>query len=366
MEIEQQVAAISEDMKLDTLRETISKFKDSDANDDQIAVLTIQETSELLNLRKKLHKILCTAFSSRFADLSTLLPDYEIYARTAKYLATHNKIDDQDLLDLYTKQQNIALSIGITQLGPEIHSPAFEAACDLQIEASTVSQELTSIAASAVSRFAPNLCALVGADLAAYLVSFAGGIKELSILPACNIKLLGAKKTGMLGMSSRSTNNYQGILYKSDIVQETPSDFRDAAFRDLANKATLAIRVDVSNSRTDGSFGAKQREDLKSRIDKKMNNRTPKTIKPIEPPGMEKIQFRGGRRARANKKKFGLGEVLKERQKLQFGIDGQFDDDGTQLGVTAIHGFRKKTLSTDAPFQEKISKKLAAYDKKGK
>lgn len=320
MEIEQQVTALSNDMKLDTLREIISKFKDSDVNDDQIAVLAIQKTSELLKLRKKLHKILCTAFSSRFADLSTLLPDYEIYARTAKYLATHSKIDDQNLLDLYTKQQNIALSIGITQLGPEIHSSSFESACDLQIEASTVSQELTSIAASAVSRFAPNLCSLVGADLAAYLISFAGGIKELSNIPSCNIKFLGVKKTGMLGLSSRSTNNYQGILYKSDIVQETPSDFRDEAFRELANKASLAIRVDVSKSKTDGSYGAQQRNDIKARLDKKMNNRTPKTIKPIEPPGMEKIQFRGGRRARANRKKFGLGEVLKERQKLQFGL----------------------------------------------
>ena len=103
MEIEQQITALSDDMKLDDLKDIISKYKDSDINDDKIAVLTIKKTSELLNLRKKLHKILCTAFSSRFADLTTLLPDY---SRTAKYLATHNKIDDQNLLDLYTKQQS--------------------------------------------------------------------------------------------------------------------------------------------------------------------------------------------------------------------------------------------------------------------
>lgn len=366
MEIEEQVQALLQEMKLDELREIIAKFKESEKQDDQIAVYTIQKTSELLKFRKKLHNVIATAFNTRFPDLDKLLPDYEIFARTAKYLATHDKIEDKSLTDLFTKQQNIALSIGISQPGPEIHNPSFEQACDVQIEASEIDNELTSIAASIVSNFAPNLCALVGSDLAAYLVSFAGGIKELSQLPACNVKFLGSKKTAMMGMSSRSTNNHQGILFKSDLIQDTPSDYQDAVFRELANKAVLAIRLDVSNSRPDGDYGAKLREEIKVRLEKKMNNKTPKTIKPIDPPGLTKITFRGGRRARATKKKFGIGDLQKERNKLQFGIDGQFLEDGTQLGITALRGFRKKNHAIDAPFQEKISKKLEAYDKKRK
>lgn len=39
---------------------------------------------------------------------------------------------------------------------------------------------------------APNLSAIVGTAVAAKLIASAGGIVELSKIPACNIQMLGA------------------------------------------------------------------------------------------------------------------------------------------------------------------------------
>ncbi|OHT13387.1 SnoRNA binding domain containing protein [Tritrichomonas foetus] len=367
MDIEQQTTALANEMKLDSLRQMISTFNESQTHDDGIAVHAIQKAAQLLKQRKKLHKILCAAFAPRFADLAKLISDYEIYARTAKYLCNHNNIDNSELQDILNHQQVVALNLGLTStLGPEIDSPSFFSACDLQIEASILSRDLSSVAANAVSQFAPNLCALVGAELAAILISFAGGIQQLSTTPACNIKIFGVKKSGLLGMSSRSTNNHQGILYSCDLVQETPPDFRDAVFRDLGNKVALVARIDASkeNSMQNGSYGEKFRNEIKTRLDKKMNNHTPKYVRPLPVPGMEKREFRGGRQKRAMKKKFGIGEELTARNKIVFGVGGQFDEDGTQYGATALEGFRKKKAAIDAPFQQKIDKKLKALDKK--
>jgi U4/U6 small nuclear ribonucleoprotein PRP31 len=39
---------------------------------------------------------------------------------------------------------------------------------------------------------APNVSAIIGASITAKLVAAAGGIEELSLIPACNIQVLGA------------------------------------------------------------------------------------------------------------------------------------------------------------------------------
>ena len=364
MDLEQQISTLSKEMNLEELELIITKFKQSDTND-KIAVLSVQKASQLWKLRKKLHKVLCANFAQRFADLASLIPDYEVYARIAKCLSIHDKIDDEELGQLLSNQQVISLSLGLTtELGPKIENPLFQSACDLQIKASVMSKELSSIASLAVSKFAPNLCSLISPEITAMLVSFAGGLKELSETPACNIKMLGSNKVALNGFSSRSTKNYQGVLYNTDLVQETPPEFRDAVFRDLANKVALTSRIDVAKSKQDGSYGEKIRNEIKVRLDKKMNNRSPKYVRPLPIPGFEKREFRGGARKRAMKKKFGIGKELERRNKVIFGIGGQFDEDGTQYGVTALEGFRKNKASTDAAFQDKIDKKLKALDKR--
>ena len=99
------------------------------------------------------------------------------------------------------------------------------------------------------------------------------------------------------------------------------------------------------------------------RLDKRMNNTTPKVVRPLPVPGLEKKVNRGGRQKRAMKKKFGMGEELTARNKVVFGVGGQYDELGEQYGITALRGFRKQAAAVDAPFQKKIDKKLKAMEK---
>lgn len=43
-----------------------------------------------------------------------------------------------------------------------------------------------------MSLIAPNVSAIVGTTVAAKLIASAGGIKELSVIPSCNIEVLGS------------------------------------------------------------------------------------------------------------------------------------------------------------------------------
>jgi hypothetical protein len=119
----------------------------------------------------------------------------ELYAWAAAYFAANFSLSDNpDLLPLLTQQQILALNLAIsTNFGPETDDPIFFRACELQLDASQLSGQLSSLAASAVSRYAPNICALTSPDMAAILISFAGGVRELSTIPACKIKALGTR-----------------------------------------------------------------------------------------------------------------------------------------------------------------------------
>ena len=367
-EISQQVEQIMKDIDIDSIKSAIDEYADKECNDVDVAIQTLRKSAMLFKQRKKLHKVLCSAFSRRFPDLKLLVSDFHIYARAAKHLATNNTIDNSDFKEMLTQQQVVSLSLGLSgELGPVINSKAFFDACDLQIELHKLSNELNKITSNVIRKFAPNLCALIGPEKTAELVSFTGGVKQLAMTPACNIKMLGNKKVGMQGFSSRSTKNYQGVLYYCDIVQETTPEFRDATFRELANKVALVARIDSSGCYSDGNYGAKIKTELKERIDKKLNNKTPKYIRPLPIPGLDdKKPSRGGRQKRANKLKFGLGEELTNRQKVAFGVGGQFDELGEQFGKTALESFRKKKSKVDTAFQQKIDKKLKAIEKSRK
>ena len=48
---------------------------------------------------------------------------------------------------------------------------------------------------------APNLCKLVGSSIASKLISAAGGIDKLAMMPACNIQVMGGTRSAQVGLS---------------------------------------------------------------------------------------------------------------------------------------------------------------------
>ncbi|EAY15359.1 SnoRNA binding domain containing protein [Trichomonas vaginalis G3] len=354
-------------MNLDHLQEVIQEYTKAPPTSIDGSMVTLTYASTLLKLRKQLHSILTNTFHERFADLASVVTDYKPYAILAKHLATHNEIESEDIRKFLTSQQIVACTLSLQQqLGPEIESKDFQEACDLQIAASDVSTQLSEICTKCVEMFAPNMCALVGPEISAILITHAGGLKQLSQIPSCNIKTFGSNKSALLGFSSRNIGNHQGIIYTSELVQQTDPEYRDSIFRNLADKVALCCRVDASKGNPDGSFGEKSLFEIKEKLDKKINNFTPKYVRPIPPPEIVSKKTRGGRQARARKKKFGLNEELEKRQKVAFGVGGQFGEQGEVYGVAAFQKLVKEKPKTDEPFQKMIEKKLKQLDEKRK
>ena len=367
MDLQSQYEAIKGKINLDELNDLISKNESPEKDTINLAMITLQKTSSLMQARKELHAVISNFFHERFPDLASIVSDFSSYAILAKYLSKNNDINNDEIKSLLTQQQIVAVTLSLSQeLGEPFSSPIFDEVCDFQIMCGNISSSLTQICSRCVEKFAPNMCALVGTEVSALLIATAGGLDKLAMMPACNVQVLGTEKTALLGFSSRYNDSHKGFIYSTDIIQKSDPQYRDMLNRKLSSKVTLCARVDNSKSKQDGSFGEKEKTELFQKMDKISNNTTPKYIRPLPVPDLVSTKSRGGREARAKKKKFGMSDELKKRQKVAFGVGGQFGEDGEQFGVAAFQPLKKAAPKTDEPYQKLIEKKLQALENAGK
>lgn len=72
---------------------------------------------------------------------------------------------------------------------------------------------------------APNICEIIGPKVTSKLVSAAGGIEELSRMPACNLLVLGAERRALNGLSAAQAGIHRGHLNSLEMVSNAPEKF---------------------------------------------------------------------------------------------------------------------------------------------
>ena len=105
---------------------------------------------------------------------------------------------------------------------------------------------------------APNLCKLVGSATASKLISTAGGLDKLALMPACNIQVMGGSKAANIGLSMMERNHI-GVFGSVDIVKNAPKRFQMPLVRMLASNTSKCVRADQLKSGSNGSLGEKLR-----------------------------------------------------------------------------------------------------------
>ena len=93
-------------------------------------------------------------------------------------------------------------------------------------------------------RLAPSLAALLDAQLAARLITAAGGLARLARLPSSTIQLLGAEKALFRHLTSGGRPPKHGLLLQHPFVHTAPRREQGRRARRLAGKVAIAARVD--------------------------------------------------------------------------------------------------------------------------
>ncbi|HDG64309.1 MAG TPA: C/D box methylation guide ribonucleoprotein complex aNOP56 subunit, partial [Thermococcus sp.] len=159
----------------------------------------------------------------------------------------------------------------------------------------------------AMDDVAPNLKGLVGAKLAARLISLAGGLKELAMMPASTIQVLGAEKALFRHLRSGAKPPKHGVIYQYPAINKSPWWQRGKIARALAGKLAIATRVDYFS----GEYIAEElKKEIEARI-KEIKEKYPNPPKRKEKPKKEKKRFK----KKEKRKRFKGKKKKKEKEK---------------------------------------------------
>ncbi len=107
----------------------------------------------------------------------------------------------------------------------------------------------------------PNLLAITGATIGAKLIEQAGGLKQLMLFPASTIQLLGAEKALFRHMKTKARAPKYGFLHEHPLIARNPKEFHGKIARALANKISLAVKVDYFKGKFIGDRLRKELEE---------------------------------------------------------------------------------------------------------
>ncbi len=211
----------------------ITKYKISTSvNEDNLIIQTIDNISEIDKVTNILVKRLREWYSLYFPELDRKIENNKDYAQLIIK-------KDKDSL---TKDLKIKFSMGAS-LRKEDVSQIIELAKhanSLYLLREKNEKYLESI----MQKYCKNLNFLAGTLVSAKLIAQAGSLKKLSLFPASTIQVLGAEKALFRHITTGARTPKYGIIMQHPFVQNARKEIKGKAARTLADKISIAAKLD--------------------------------------------------------------------------------------------------------------------------
>merc|ERR1711894_402558 len=113
---------------------------------------------------------------------------------------------------------------------------------------------------------APNLSTLIGDVVGARLISHAGSLTNLAKAPASTVQILGAEKALFRALKTRGNTPKYGLIFHSSFIGRAGAKNKGRISRYLANKCSIASRIDAFSEDATTIFGSKLKEQVEERL----------------------------------------------------------------------------------------------------
>ena len=117
---------------------------------------------------------------------------------------------------------------------------------------STVNNEIISLEKQIendMEHIAPNTTKMVGPLIGARLISIAGGLERLAVMPASTIQILGAEKAFFRFKKEGGKPPKHGVIFQQSLINKAPYNIRGKIARVLAAKISIAVKADFFTKR---------------------------------------------------------------------------------------------------------------------
>merc|ERR1712130_236410 len=213
-------------------------------------------------------------YSYHFPELIKIVPENALYARVVKLIKNRKEITqdhfekfEEILMDSARAQAVIDASK--SSMGMDI-SPIDLLNIDTfdskVIGITEYRKELSTYLRSKMSVVAPNLAVLIGDTVGARLISHAGSLTNLAKCPASTVQILGAEKALFRALKTKGNTPKYGLLYHSTFIGRADSKNKGRISRSLADKCSIATRIDSFSEEPTTLYGEKLRDQVEERL----------------------------------------------------------------------------------------------------
>ncbi|XP_022737603.1 nucleolar protein 56-like isoform X1 [Durio zibethinus] len=214
-------------------------------------------------------------YSWHFPELVKIVNDNYLYAKVAKLIEDKSKLSEEhipaltEILGDEDKAKEI-VEAGKASMGQDLTPVDL---INVQLFAQRVMdlaeyrKNLYDYLVTKMNDIAPNLASLIGEVVGARLISHAGSLTNLAKCPSSTLQILGAEKALFRALKTRGNTPKYGLIFHSSFIGRASARNKGRMARYLANKCSIASRIDCFAERGSTVFGEKLREQVEERLE---------------------------------------------------------------------------------------------------
>eukprot|EP00529_Nitzschia_sp_RCC80_P023350 CAMPEP_0113476866 /NCGR_PEP_ID=MMETSP0014_2-20120614/19900_1 /TAXON_ID=2857 /ORGANISM="Nitzschia sp." /LENGTH=470 /DNA_ID=CAMNT_0000369917 /DNA_START=64 /DNA_END=1473 /DNA_ORIENTATION=- /assembly_acc=CAM_ASM_000159 len=215
-------------------------------------------------------------YSWHFPELKNIVKDNIIFARSAAYIQDKGTLVKND-----DKVAGLAEIVGDEETAKQVQAAAKTSmgmdcsAVDMvnivnftqrMVKLAEFRKNLSLYLTEKMNVVAPNLSALIGDTVGARLISKAGSLTNLAKAPASTVQILGAEKALFRALKTKGNTPKYGLIYHSTFIGRADAKNKGRISRYLANKCSIATRIDSFSDDPSRLYGEKLREQVEERL----------------------------------------------------------------------------------------------------
>ncbi|MDY6770383.1 MAG: hypothetical protein SV186_00325 [Candidatus Nanohaloarchaea archaeon] len=201
-------------------------------NKDKILVQATRAINDLDEINNRLIERLRSWYELYFPEAEAQIDDHDEFARQVA------KRFDRDSIDLGEDINSTGMEFG------DRDREILQQYAERVMQNRRQRDEIETYVKNLAEKIAPNLAAVLGKLLAARMIALAGSLEDLAKMPSSTIQVLGAEKALFRHMRGEGSAPKHGILFMHTKVRGLPDNKRGTMSRFIANKASIAARLD--------------------------------------------------------------------------------------------------------------------------
>ncbi|XP_043491688.1 nucleolar protein 56-like [Polistes fuscatus] len=237
-------------------------------------------------------------YSYHFPELEKIVPENYMFTKVVQLIKnrkelTEEKLEALEQIVMDSAKAQAIIDASKSSMGMDINPVDLlniEMFAKRVIGLADYRKELSEYLKSKMNGIAPNLATLIGNQVGARLIAHAGSLTNLAKYPASTVQILGAEKALFRALKTKGNTPKYGLLFHSTFIGRAGTKNKGRISRYLANKCSIASRIDCFTETPTNIFGEKLRQQVEDRLKFYETGEIPKKNIDVMQEALEEVQ----------------------------------------------------------------------------